>query len=82
MPVQDSPPAFLAGGYDDRPDMSEGLAQIFVRFRQAGVPAELHIFTGCGHGFGLRENNHFPAGQWLDRFREWLLDRGFLNRAR
>ncbi len=81
VPSPDSPPAFLAGGYDDRPEMSEGLARIYGRFRQAGVPTELHIYTGAGHGFGLRASNHFPAGAWPERLREWLADRGFLGGA-
>ena len=81
VPVKDSPPAFLACGFDDRADISEGLAQVYLRFKQAGVPAELHIFTGAGHGFGLRETNKFPAGAWPVRFREWLADRGFLGKA-
>ena len=79
IPTKASPPAFLACGYDDRPDISEELARVYLRFKQAGVPAELHIFTGAGHGFGLRDSNHFPAGAWPIRLREWLADRGFLG---
>ncbi len=82
LPAKDSPPAFLACGYDDNTAISEGLARVYLRFKQAGVPAELHIYTGAGHGFGLRESNHFPAGAWPERFREWLADRGFLSGAR
>jgi acetyl esterase/lipase len=82
VPVRDSPPAFLACGYDDQADISEGLARVYLRFKQTGVPAELHIYTGAGHGFGLRESNHFPAGAWPERFREWLADRGFLGGSR
>ena len=74
-----APPAFLACGYDDRPDISEGIARVYLAFKQAGVPAELHVFTGVGHGFGVRASNHTPAGQWLARFHEWLGERGFLN---
>ena len=81
-PAKDSPPAFLACGFDDRADISEGLARVYLRFKQVGVPAELHIYTGAGHGFGLRESNKFPAGAWAARFREWLADRGFLGAPR
>jgi endo-1,4-beta-xylanase len=82
VPVKSSPPAFLACGYDDRPDISEELARVYLRFKAVGVPAELHIYTGAGHGFGLRDSNHFPAGAWPVRLREWLADRGFLGSAR
>jgi endo-1,4-beta-xylanase len=76
-----APPAFLVCGYDDRPDISEGLAQIYLEFKKAGVPAELHIYTGTGHGFGVRATNKLPSGQWLVRFHEWLGERGFLVAA-
>lgn len=36
------------------------------------VPAELHIYAGSGHGFGLLANGTKPAGKWSERFEEWL----------
>jgi endo-1,4-beta-xylanase len=79
-PVKNSPPAFLCGGYDDRPDISEGLATAYLKFKRAKVPAELHIYAGVGHGFGLRDSNTGPVSKWLDRFLEWLGQSGFLKR--
>ena len=64
-PTKDTPPAFLASAYTDRPDISEGLAEVYLRFKRAGVPAELHIYSTGGHGFGLRQANH-AAGRHLD----------------
>ena len=81
QPAKDAPPAFLACGYDDRPDISQGLAEVYLRFKQAGVPAELHIYTGVGHGFGLRPNP-LPVGAWSERFREWLDGRGLLTKPK
>jgi acetyl esterase/lipase len=60
QPVAGSPPAFLAAGYDDRPDISVGLAEAYLRFKKAGVQAELHLYGKTGHGFGLRPER---AGQ-------------------
>ncbi len=80
QPTKESPPAFLAAAYDDRADISEGLAEVYLRFKRAGVPAELHIFGTGGHGFGLRSSNKRPVGQWIVRFEEWLADSGFLRR--
>jgi acetyl esterase/lipase len=60
QPVAGSPPAFLAAGYDDRPDISTGLAEAYLRFKKAGVQAELHLYAKSGHGFGLRPER---AGQ-------------------
>lgn len=81
-PAKDAPPAFLACGYDDRHDISDGLARVYLRFKEAGVPAELHIYTGIGHGFGLHPGALSPVGEWPDRFREWLAGSGFLGKPR
>jgi len=79
-PVKDSPPVFLACAYDDRADIAEGLAEAYLRFKRAGVPAELHIYASGGHGFGVRASNRKPVGTWLARFEEWLGDSGFLQK--
>src|SRR6266446_1738908 len=64
-PTKASPPAFLACAYDDRLDISEGLANVHLKFKQAGVPAELHIYSTGGHGFGVRASNRKPVGEWI-----------------
>lgn len=79
QPTKDSPPAFLACAYNDRLDISQGLAEVYLRFKRAGVPAELHIYSTGGHGFGLRSSNQKPVGGWMRRFEEWLGDSGFLR---
>src|SRR5437879_2422238 len=79
-PSKDSPPAFLGCAYNDRPDIAEGLAEVYLRFKRAGVPAELHIYGSGGHGFGVRASNRKPVATWLARFEEWLGDNGFLQR--
>jgi acetyl esterase/lipase len=79
QPTKDSPPAFLVAAYNDRTDISEGLAEAYLRFKRAGVPAELHIYNTGGHGFGQRASNERPIGKWLVRFEEWLADSGLLR---
>jgi endo-1,4-beta-xylanase len=78
--TKESPPAFLACGYKDRPDISRGLAEVYLKFKDAGVPAELHIYSGAGHGFGLREMNRSAVSTWPFRFEEWLADLGIVQR--
>jgi len=78
--TSNSPPAFLLCGSQDRPDISEGLAAVYLKFKQAGVPVELHIYSGVGHGFGLRATNTGPVSKWPDRFYEWLDGSGFLKK--
>lgn len=78
LPDANTAPAFLAAAYDDRQDIAEGLAEVYLRMKRAGVPAELHMYGSGGHGFGVRATNRRPVGQWLVRFTEWLADRGVL----
>jgi acetyl esterase/lipase len=81
QPTRDFPPVFLACSYTDRKDISEGLAEVYLRFKRAGVPAELHIYQTGGHGFGLRSGNDKPVGAWIDRFAEWMADSGYIPKS-
>ena len=73
-PVKNAPPLFILGGYADRTDISEGIAQVYLKYKKAGIPTELHIYSKAGHGFGLRKNNKGPVSMWLQRFVEWIND--------
>lgn len=74
------PPVFIAAGYGDRPDISEGMATVYLKYKTAKVPAELHLFANAGHGFGYRHDaKPSAAARWPDRFLEWLSDSGLLN---
>jgi len=81
QPTNGFPPVFLACSYTDRKDISEGLAEVYLRFKRAGVPAELHIYATGGHGFGLRVTNKKPVGAWATRFEEWMMDSGLVKKA-
>jgi acetyl esterase/lipase len=67
-----SPPAFLLAGNQDTPAISAGLAQLYLDMRHAGARAELHLYEGVGHGFGLRSSNAGPVAAWPQRFVDWL----------
>jgi endo-1,4-beta-xylanase len=67
-----SPPAFLLAGNEDKPEISQGLAEVYREMRRAGARAELHIYEGVGHGFGLRSSNAGPVAAWPQRFLDWL----------
>ena len=74
------PPVFLAAGYSDRPDIAEGLATLYLKYKTAKIPAELHIFANAGHGFGYRPDAKASAAtRWPERFTEWLGDSGLLK---
>ncbi|WP_052572821.1 alpha/beta hydrolase [Haloferula sp. BvORR071] len=74
VPSKDSPPAFLCASINDRPDISEGLTKVYLDFKHAGVPVELHLYTDGGHGFGYRKGKTGPVYGWLDRFNEWMVN--------
>jgi endo-1,4-beta-xylanase len=69
-----SPPVFIAAGYNDRPDISRGMAELYLKYKEAGVPAELHLYAAAGHGFGTRATTRSASGRWPQRLVEWLAD--------
>ena len=76
---KETPPVFLTAGYGDRQNISEGLAEFYLKCKRAEVSAELHMYSGAGHGFGVRDTNRSPSGAWIARFHEWLADRKMIT---
>jgi acetyl esterase/lipase len=74
-----TPPAFLACGEDDRPDIAEGLPELYLSMKRLGIPAELHVFAHVGHGFGIRASNPGNVSSWPDLFDRWLGSIGLLK---
>ena len=72
-----APPVFLLAGYND--PIAQGIIDVYLKYKKANVPAELHIYSNAGHGFGIREKNKGAVAGWIDRFYDWLSDRGFLK---
>jgi acetyl esterase/lipase len=79
MPTKDSPPAFLVAGIDD--NLADGLIVSSLRFKKAGVPVELHVYTGVGHAFNFRTDDTRPVGSWGERFYDWMGFMGYLKVA-
>jgi hypothetical protein len=71
----DAPPLFTAVARDDRLlfRVAEGL---YADWSSADRPAELHIFTRGGHGFGMVKRG-LPVDRWIDLLDDWLADQGF-----
>ena len=58
-----TPPTFLVHASNDGIGPENSIA-LYLALKKAGVPAELHVYTTGGHGFGLhRANTHVPTGQ-------------------
>ena len=78
-PQPESPPTFIVAGMGDRQDISEGMAEVYLKYKRAGIPTELHIYSAAGHGFGLREGKSGSVMKWVDRFIDWAGDSNFLK---
>jgi endo-1,4-beta-xylanase len=76
---KETPPAFMLCGADDRPEIAQGVAELFVAMRRAGVSAEMHEYAGVGHGFGLRLSQHGAVADWPQVFVEWMDTKGLLR---
>ena len=74
---KDTPPAFMVHADDDKVSAMRSIA-FYTALKQAGIPAELHIYARGGHGFGIVDN-HLPVSKWGDRCLDWLNDRGLLH---
>ena len=77
--TQETPPTFFVHAGDDRIS-SENSVRMYLALKQAGVPAELHIFTSGGHGFGLRPSDA-PCSRWPQHCEKWLRNRGLLDKG-
>jgi hypothetical protein len=53
-------------------------ALLYLEYKKQNLPAELHIFTKGGHGFGMRPNGQ-PVNEWPQRYAEWLKSMGLLG---
>ncbi|XZE45911.1 alpha/beta hydrolase [Pirellulaceae bacterium SH467] len=78
---KEMPPVFIALGYKDRDDIAIGMAEVYLKYKKLGVPAELHIYSNAGHGFGYRPESKGASGAWPVRFVEWLTDSGLLTQS-
>jgi endo-1,4-beta-xylanase len=74
---KNSPPVFIAAGFKDRQDISEGAAQLYLKYKEAGIPAEL--YANVGHGFGMRATDKGDFTEWPHQVQLWLMDMGFVK---
>ncbi len=65
-----TPPTFLVQAEDD-PVHVENSMVYFMALKHAGVPAEMHIYTQGGHGYGLRPTA-LPITHWPRLAETWL----------
>ena len=74
--TKETPPTFMAVTLDDKyRGVQAGL--LMAAFKQAGVPAEAHIYSVGGHGYGIRPSAN-PVSTWHRRLKEWMRARDLI----
>jgi|SRR5579859_3181993 len=73
-----TPPVFLVHGGADLISPPEHSVLMYLALRRAGVPAELHVYAGTAHDFGVRRSDR-PCSVWTDSCATWLRAQGFLT---
>ncbi len=73
-----TPPVFLAHGGADIISPPEHSVVMYLALRRAGVPAELHVYAGAAHDFGVRPSDQ-PCSTWTTSCATWLRHQGFLK---
>jgi acetyl esterase/lipase len=76
----DAPPAFILAASDDPLGLAPQSVTIYQDWIAAGKPAELHLYSKGGHGFGMRQQ-HLPSDHWIERFADWLDVQGLLKKS-
>ena len=73
-----TPPIFLVHGGDDIISDPAHSVVMYQALKRAGVPAELHIYAGAAHDFGVRPSDR-PCSTWTRSCADWLRHQGFLK---
>jgi acetyl esterase/lipase len=76
-PTAHTPPTIIVQTEDD-PVHVENATSYFLQLKQAGVPAELHIYAEGGHGYGLRRTA-LPVTAWPQLVETWLHTIGIVH---
>jgi acetyl esterase/lipase len=78
--LKNTPPTFMVVADDDNP--AAAVAAYFSKLKAQGIPAEVHIYSKGGHGFGMTGRTaafrDLPVSHWPEQFQAWLADRGLL----
>ena len=76
--TKDTPPTFIFQTNEDTTVPAENAVQYYLALRQAGVPAEMHVFEKGPHGVGLANSD--PAlSAWSGLLTNWLRVRGVIK---
>lgn len=75
---EDAPPLFVVCSSDDQLMLAPHSLKLYDSWLKAGKPAEIHMYSKGGHGFGMRKQN-LPSDEWIERFGEWMEVQGLMG---
>jgi acetyl esterase/lipase len=73
-----TPPTFLFQTTEDTVVPAENAVHYYLALRQAGVPAEMHVFEKGAHGVGLA-NDNVALSTWSTLLANWLRLHGIVK---
>ena len=73
-----TPPTFLFHTNEDTGVPPQNSVAFYLALKNAGVPAELHIYEKGAHGVGLAPQDR-ELSTWPDRLLGWMRGRGLLD---
>jgi acetyl esterase/lipase len=76
--TRQTPPTFIVQAEDDKVDAVEQSLSYYIALKNAGVPAEMHLYAEGGHAFGLRRTNVAITG-WPQLVEAWLATIGMTS---
>lgn len=76
-PSQDTPPTMIIQTEDDKSYINSSLFYYYA-LKEAGVPANMHLYSKGGHGYGLRDTGE-SVNEWPDRAEDWFRELGVLE---
>ncbi|HTT18274.1 MAG TPA: alpha/beta hydrolase [Candidatus Sulfotelmatobacter sp.] len=72
-----TPPTFLLQAEDDHVDNVNDSLAYYIALKNAGVPAEIHLYAHGGHAFGLRRTE-LSITAWPELVEKWLSTIGMI----
>lgn len=72
MVTKDTPPTFLMHTDEDNRVDPRNSVRFYMALKQAGLPAELHIFKDGPHGVAIRNAAGLPVAAWTGLCEAWL----------
>ena len=75
--TKETPPSFLVVAYNDAGSF-DSTVHLLRAMKDAGVNAELHVYSSGGHGFGMKPSTQ-PFATWPKRVEDWMRVQGYLT---